>query len=148
MTDEDKKDLLMVKTPADLIFVAKRELEVMRKLPGLTIQPSGPITTGGLGSKRKNMNRFVKTIRKMQADNFKVWNILPYEPAIDRLTKILKTTDSHWIMRDFYEPIILSELIDAMAFIDGWKGSKGARFENRLGKKRGLTMIYLPPHYV
>jgi len=131
---------------SDLVPVAIDILECFEE--PVTIV-SGPISTGGLGTRERNMAVFRAVIQRLQSQNRSVFDQTPFENVLFRISR-------EWfrqnpgevycmpILEDFYEPIFSSGLISRIAFIWGWQSSFGARWERIKAIEIGLEIDDLP----
>lgn len=110
---------------------------------------SGPISTGGFGTREKNIAVFHAVIRQLQSRQRSVFDQTPFETAIFRLAEDWRREHPKArycmpILNDFYGPVFSSGLIHRVAFIHDWQSSRGARWERRKALKLGLKMEDLP----
>jgi len=110
---------------------------------------SGPISTGGFGSRKLNIKVFTNAIGHLQVQGRSVFDQTPFETAIFRLA-------SQWhrshpeadycmpILDDFYGPVFASGFISRVAFIHDWQSSRGAQWERRKALELGLAIDDLP----
>lgn len=97
----------------------------------------GPITSGGFGSKDKNLQAFIQTIDALTGMDFPIFNQVLYEPALWQLTDTAQKagadfSEMHPILEDFYRPLFMTRRFKAAWFIPGWESSKGATWERNL----------------
>ena len=110
---------------------------------------SGPISTGGLGTREHNMAVFRAVIQRLQSQNRSVFDQTPFENVLFRISREWFSqnpmeTYCMPILEDFYEPIFSSGLISRIAFIRGWQSSFGARWERMKAIEIGLEIDDLP----
>jgi hypothetical protein len=107
---------------------------------------SGPITTGGLGSKDENLLLFGHTIDRLR-QTYKLFDQRPFEHAIHRLrVNWVAAGNAGYcdpILHVFYRRVIHSGLIGYAFFIPGWESSVGARWEHDELRKAGARIEYL-----
>lgn len=144
-TEDDRKELRRAKTFKDLNGIAMR---ILKKMPQPIVQVCGPITSGGLGSVKKNLHRFNAVIKALDREGFNIFNQLPFENDLYRLRRELSKTRpqkrvDRELLNDFYLPIFESGLVASFFFIPDWKTSFGARWEHRQLERLRLTIIYL-----
>lgn len=109
---------------------------------------SGPISTGGFGSRDKNILAFTAAIRHLQQRGHSVLDQTPFEAAIGRFARQWAETGGQGypmpILTEFYGPIFRSGLIARVAFMRDWESSFGAQWEHREVKALKLEVEYLP----
>lgn len=139
-SEEDFKDLGKCENPTDLLSVAMR---VIKRMPmeGLG-QVCGPITTGGMGNIKDNLNLFNETIKKLQREGVNLFDQMPFEDPMQSL-KDKPNGNYQNILIDFYQPIFKSGYIKKLYFMPGWENSNGARWEHDLAKELDIEIFYL-----
>lgn len=110
---------------------------------------SGPISTGGLGTREKNIAVFHTVIRDLQSKRRSVFDQTPFETAIFRLAEDWRRHNPEAdycmpILDEFYGPVFSSGLIHRVAFIHDWQSSRGARWERQKALELGLAIDDLP----
>ena len=103
----------------------------------------GPISTGGTGSKEKNIEIFAKHIEMLRIQGCKIFSQLPFEKVMWRIMKTPYYNNGYQLLDKFYLPIFESGLVETLYFIPGWKGSLGTTWEHEQAKRLGLQIIYL-----
>lgn len=141
-TEEDWGGLDTANSYTDLYVIAER---VISKMPKPFIQVCGPISTGGLGSIPANLDMFNKTIKELQSKGLDIFDQMPFEKSMERLSKELREKGiyDHSILTDFYYPLFSSGHICAFYFMPDWESSKGARWEHDLANELGIEIVYL-----
>ena len=102
----------------------------------------GPITTGGLGYWKANMERFARCIRTVSGNGFWVFNQLVFEDTLWRIRKYNGKSDDT-LLQEFYLPLFQSGIMKSLHFISGWPTSYGTRWEHKQALKLGLEIKYL-----
>lgn len=112
----------------------------------IIIQICGPISTGGLGDIKKNINRFKKSIEIARKKGLKVFDQTPFEESIARLSHKYKQVDGYCIdiLEIFYRRIFESKLVDKVLFLPDWQSSKGARWEREVTAGLGMMIEDYP----
>lgn len=114
-------------------------IAVLGRMPQPISMVSGPITTGGLGSREKNIQIFAAAIAALEAEGVSVFNQLPFQD-------VMAAAWRRWagkgycmaILDDFYAPLLHSGKIRKLHFIPGWESSVGARWEFDQCRKLGI----------
>jgi|CXWL01.1.fsa_nt_gi hypothetical protein len=134
------------KSFADLVPIAIQLLEFFEE--PVTIV-SGPISTGGFGSRDRNIQAFTNAICYLQSRRRSVLDQTPFETALARLSRQWAETDGRQgycmpILTEFYRPVFRSGLITTIAFMMDWGSSFGSQWEHREASVAGLKIEYLP----
>lgn len=139
---EDWDNLENANSIDDLYMIAQIIISRMQKP---LIQVCGPITTGGLSSVEANLNAFNETIKKLQNDGLNVFDQMPFEKSMERITKSIgsKSEASGSILTNFYYPIFKSGVISTFYFMPNWQSSFGAKCEHEKAKELGIKIVYL-----
>lgn len=139
--EADWLDLEKAESIKDLFVIAER---VINRMPRPFGQVCGPITTGGLGTTKNNLEVFNNEIIKLQNEGVVVFDQMPFEVPMQRL-KVSMTNDlcEKSILVDFYKPIFESGNISIFYFIKNWESSNGAKWEHNEAKKLGVEIKYL-----
>ncbi len=140
--EKDWEDVDKVQSIKELYSVAERIMERMPKPFG---QVCGPITTGGAGSVPLNLERFNVAIKELQAKGVHVFDQMPFEKSMERLSSELtqKKIYDHSILSDFYLPLFESGKIKTFYFLPDWQSSTGAKWEHEKAKELGAEIVYL-----
>jgi hypothetical protein len=112
----------------------------------IIVQICGPISTGGSGDIRKNINRFKKSIEIARKKGLKVFDQTPFEESVARLSSKYKKVDGYCIdiLEIFYRRIFESKLVGKVLFLPDWQSSRGARWEREITTKLGLIIEDYP----
>lgn len=148
-TGEQRTRLDAVGSLAEAGDLAVEVLSRMKEREQAIIQVCGPMSTGGLGSLEKNMERFAHAIGALQDRGFLVFNQIPFQGAIVRLT------DHHAggeycidILEVFYRKIFECRHISRAMFLPGWESSTGARWEREFVAARGIPVDEFPERWL
>ena len=115
-TEEDKMLVDQATSMTELSLIA---LAIIERMPQPLVQVFGPMTTGGCGSFKDNIARFQKAIDFLESKGFAVFNQLPFQTAMIKISESRKTADYDWsILFDFYQHILL--LKKKMRSISPW----------------------------
>ena len=106
------------------------------------MQLCGPMTTGGLDSLPRNMERFARAIAFLEAHGVCVFNQTPFQEVIIRVTKHHESGGSYCmdILEVFYRMIFESGYVDRTLFLPGWESSKGATWERKFVGACGIPV--------
>lgn len=123
-------------------------LRVIRRMPGEVVEICGPISTGGCGSMEGNLERFRQAIEILpqRHPEFSVFNQLPFQTALIRLTERTRTAGQycHEILYQFYRPIFQSGLITRGFFLSDWESSIGATWEREEMERENIHIREFP----
>ncbi len=134
--------------------LAKIAIEVLREMSEKENKPiveiCGPISTGGLGNTKDNLERFDKAIKTACEKGMCVFTQLPFENAIGKIMYKYPVTDGYHmdILDIFYRTIFSSGLINKALFLPDWESSKGARWERDLVTELGLEILEYPVEWL
>lgn len=140
-TEGDIADIEASQTYTDLLVVARRVLD---RMPRPRVLVSGPITTGGAGSRTANIVRFDAAILALRNQGLIVFDQLPFGEAMRRIHERRSTGYDMALLDDFYLPIFKERLIDDVYFLSDWQSSIGSSWEHERAKEFGLRIAYLP----
>lgn len=137
-TEEDKK---LLENATTYVEIGKIALNVMKRM-GDTCIVSGPISTGGKGNIKDNLEAFNKTIQKLLEKGEHVFTQMPMEDALQRLKKRNPNPDA--LLEGSYRCLFESGYVKKIFFIHGWESSYGANWEHDIAKKNNIEIIDLP----
>ena len=134
----------------DLVLVAWDILEDMNDdfAPRPIAMLSGPISTGGKGSRTENLLVFSMAIQRASADGLIVFDQMPFEDDIDRIFKLNPNQQELQLLEEFYLSIFETGFISLLCFLPGWKTSFGAKWEHDQAELLGIPRIYLSDYYI
>ncbi len=139
-TKKDGQDVKKAKCFDDLSKVAMR---VLGRMPQPVGEVCGPITSGGLGSREKNLAAFLKTIDELLAQGKTIFDQLPFEEKLYQFTQAKWYQGGLQLLNEFYMPIFKSGLIDTFYFMPLWHTSMGAKWEHEKAEELGIRIVYL-----
>lgn len=139
LTDQDIKEIGAAATFQELGAIALKALERF----GTATMVCGPITTGGTGSKEKNLEIFQTTIAFLDKSGFMIFSQMPFEEALWRIKDSPEYREPADLMNGFYLPLLRSGLVTTLFFIPGWEQSFGANWEHRMATELGIRIVYL-----
>ena len=140
-TSEDLLELEQVEDVKKMFEIGYR---VLKRMPQPVGQVCGPISTGGLGSVLKNLIAFNETIIFLQADGNNIFDQMPFEEPIKRMTLGIKPGEyATFLLTDFYLPLFESGLVKKFYFMKDWQSSKGAKWEHEQAIRLGIEIKYL-----
>jgi len=139
--EKDWQDLKSAESISDLYVIASR---VINRIPKPIVTVCGPIATGGLGSIEKNLNAFNQTIINLQNGGLNVFDQMPFEEMMQKLTRKLQKGEYPVnILTDFYLPIFESGILSESYFMPDWGSSRGATWEYEQFKRLGIKINLL-----
>ncbi len=141
-TESDRQRLAIATNFQELADIAVTSILPRMALVGRPIvEVCGPITTGGLGCKWKNLRRFRQAILFLTEKGNLVFDPVLFEERIGHLAN-----DHHRrgvyceeILTVFYAQVFESGYISQAKFLPGWQSSHGATFE-----RVKLTSLSIP----
>ena len=140
-TPDDQQTIVAAQSFVELSHVA---LAVLGRMPQPVGQVCGPISTGGLGSIKKNLAVFDATIDRLIAEGRTIFDQMPFEEHFFRIiNSAWATRHNNQLLEDFYRPIFESRQVSTLYFIPGWESSKGATWEHELGQHLCLSLVSL-----
>ncbi len=107
----------------------------------------GPISTGGAGSRKKNLEIFSEAIRRAKAGGLYVFSQMPFEDDMDRIYKSDLKLQGSRLLEEFYLPMFQSGHIQTLMFLPGWQKSVGARWEHHTALTLDIPRVYLAEFY-
>ncbi|MDO8496351.1 MAG: hypothetical protein Q7S43_02765 [bacterium] len=133
----------------DLVLVAWDILEDINDdfAPRPIAMLSGPISTGGKGSRTENLLVFSRAIQRVSAGGLIVFDQMPFEDDISRIFKSDPRQEEMCLLEEFYLPIFETRFISLMCFLPSWESSFGARWEHEQAETIGIPRIYLADSY-
>ena len=135
-------DLLAIKNAQTFEELCPIAFGVIKRLGPPVGFVCGPISAaGGTKSVEKNMQIFQSHIEFLENRGLKIFNQLPFEQTVWRLTASGKNEGN--ILENFYLPLFKSGVFHIFYFIPGWESSFGASWEFRKAQKLELTIIHL-----
>jgi len=135
-------------TYTDLSTVA---MDMLENIPKPIIIVCGPISTGGKGNVRANLEVFDKTIQKLIGMGINIFDQMPFEKHLGRLNEKSegsKEEKNQVLLDEFYKPLYKSGHIRKFYFIHGWESSHGARWERSMAKDLGIEIEDLPEDFL
>lgn len=143
--DQDFKALIEAKSFKDLATIA---LTVLERMPKPILEVCGPISSGGLLSRERNLVMFEWAITRLVRAGFTVFNQMPFENPMLYFVKENQVQGYNWnLLEDFYKPLFTSGFISHAVFIPNWETSKGANWEHTLCQELSIPITYLPAHF-
>ncbi|MHB9020041.1 MAG: hypothetical protein ACYC3G_04230 [Minisyncoccota bacterium] len=116
---------------------------VLLRMPQPVSMVCGPISSGGKGSREKNLIVFKKTIKELSDKNITIFSQMPFEEPMWRIQKTSYYKGGCHTLEGFYLPIFESGLVKRFYFIRGWESSLGATWEHTQAKRLGIEIVYL-----
>jgi hypothetical protein len=146
-TNEEIEALRSVSTYEETADVAVRILDRMATNGHQVVQICGPMSTGGLGNFKKNMARFKKAIDSASEHGLSVFNQLPFQDAIIRISSFDENGGGQYdmaILEVFYRKVFESGHVKKTLFLPDWQSSKGAKWERELVTRLGIPVEEYP----
>ncbi len=122
--------------------MAKIALVILNSMEDPVIELCGPISTGGLGSVEKNLERFDKKIKELKSSGINVFDQIPFEIPMQKL-KLKPNFKPIDLLEGFYLPLLESGKIKSLYFLPDWQSSFGARWEHDQAKRLGIEIVFL-----
>ncbi|MBI4992006.1 MAG: DUF4406 domain-containing protein [Candidatus Harrisonbacteria bacterium] len=138
--NQDIADVQAVNTFEELADLA---LRIIRRMPQPVAQVCGPITSGGLGSVEKNLERFQKTIDLLRDRGESIFNQMLFEQPMFRIKATPYYQGGDQLLHKFYLPIFESGLVKILYFMSDWQSSYGAKWEHEQALRLGIKIRYL-----
>lgn len=145
-TDVEREAL---KSASSLEEIAEIAISVLLRMKSnghrQVVQICGPMSTGGLGSTKLNMERFRLAVKRAAAQGLIVFDQLPFQEAIIRITEYREGGEyCTAILEVLYRRIFESGHVDKAFFLPGWQGSVGASWERKHLTKLGIPIEEYP----
>lgn len=132
-------------------YAGMRELAfaMLQDLPGPIIQVCGPLTTGGRGSFKANVEALHDAIHWLVGQGKNVFDQRPFETPMRRLVEARITPGyAYDLLTEFYLPLFESGHIKELHFLHDWESSTGARWEYEQGIRLGIAIFHIPPDFL
>ncbi len=148
-TENDYSDLAKAQSFDALSKIAMRILERMYRIvrPNPIIQVCGPISSGGAGSRVLNLHIFQGAIERLVFEGIEVFNQMPFENDLFRITRTQIATEGITLLEKFYLPIFRSGIIKELYFLHDWESSFGANWEYARAMELNIPVVILPFYY-
>ncbi|MBI2633598.1 MAG: DUF4406 domain-containing protein [Parcubacteria group bacterium] len=140
ITKYDEMALRQAETFEDLAKIAIRLLMKMPQPIGIV---SGPISTGGAGSKESNLEAMENTIQHLSHAGMKIFSQMPFEDHMARIMKTPYYKGGNHLLETFYGAIFASGYISIIYFMPTWRTSVGSTWEHDLAVRLGIDIVYL-----
>jgi len=139
--EKDTQDLDRAESVTELFTIAKR---VLSRMPKPVAQVCGPVSTGGLGSIKANLEALGNTIKNLEKNGVSIFDQTPYDAAMQRIKeKISPTVYFQGVLTDFNLPIFEDGGIQRIYFMPDWQSSMGATWEHAQAQRLGIEIVYL-----
>lgn len=137
----DFEALSHAKTIADIFVIAR---QVRSRMNDTVAQVCGPVNNGGRGSVEKNLEYLSQMIQALQYEGVNVFDQMPFEETIHRIINDASSGQKYEnVLTDFYEPLFRLKMVQALYFVPGWEGSRGAVWEHTMAKELGIEVHFL-----
>lgn len=146
---DDLKRIKEAKNYQELLAIAIEVLETIRIAnPSKPIaMVCGPISTGGKGSRKANLEVFSRAIGRVSDGGLIIFTQMPFEDDMERIFKSDPSLQGLRLLEEFYLPIFQFGFIKLLCFLSGWESSTGAKWEHEQAEKLGIPRIYLAESY-
>lgn len=123
---------------SDLVNDAIKDIQLLKKP---VIQVCGPISTGGFGAIKNNLDMMQTVISYLRDKGFSVFDQTVYEKPFSKIVDNSNGYDLR-VLEHFYKPLFEKNYIDELIFLPDWQSSFGASWEHEVGKSYGLKIHY------
>ncbi|OGM99447.1 MAG: hypothetical protein A3B91_01220 [Candidatus Yanofskybacteria bacterium RIFCSPHIGHO2_02_FULL_41_29] len=149
-SDDNLKHIKKAKDYKELLTIAITVLNVMLCQYPLTpiTMVCGPISTGGAGSRSRNLEVFNRAIDRLSAGGLFVFSQMPFEDDMERIYKSDPSLQGLRLLEEFYLPIFETRFIELLCFLPGWTDSIGATWEHQQAERLSIPRIYLSEYYI
>jgi hypothetical protein len=131
--------------------LSEAAIDILKSMPKPIGIVCGPISTGGAGNIKANLEVFEKTVHKLADEGQNIFNQMPFEKGIKKLREKygkLPEEKNQILLDRFYLLLYQSGLIKKMYFIQGWESSHGAKWERKVSKELGIEIEDLPGNFL
>lgn len=132
-----------VDTLQSLSEISDFALTILEQMDGEIIMVTGPISTGGPGTREKNLEKFKQTISDLYTDGHSLFDQTVFDGKFSRFVEHITDGYPMPILEEFYLPVFKSGKIKKFYFIKGWESSFGASWEHDRAQELGIEIIYL-----
>jgi hypothetical protein len=149
MSHWTKRELSLLKgvsTFEDLVPIGVDVLRRMREADEHIVQICGPMTTGGRGDLKANMDFFKKAQAVARVNGMHVFDQTPFEEAMLRLSKghLERGAYPEPILHVVYRGFFATGFIRELPFLPGWQSSVGATWERKEAVAHGILVTDFP----
>ncbi len=134
----------------DLAEIAIRALQFIHQTcDGEIVQICGPMSTGGLGNLKNNMDRFDFAVMKAEEMGVIVFNQAHFQDAMIRVIRF-KEGQPYCVdlLEVFYRRVFESGFISRTLFLPDWSTSVGAIWEREVAQSLGIAVEEYPLHWL
>lgn len=146
-----KEHLEYVKNAKSFPDLTEIALDILHSMPQPIGEVCGPISTGGNGSIKENVEIFKKIITKLVGLELNIFNQLLWGDTLKRFVQessLSRQDANKMILKNLYLPIFKSGLVKNLYFMDNWNSSYGASWERERAKELSIKMIDLPYNFL
>ncbi|MEK7185543.1 MAG: hypothetical protein AAB726_02905 [Patescibacteria group bacterium] len=144
------ESVAQVRSATSFKEVADVALGILRVMPQPIFQVCGPMSTGGLGCREKNLAVFFECVEELRNRGFSVFDQIPLQLGFDRLVEEWKKTNEGYcvpILTAVYWRIFRSGFVKTAFFLPDWRTSWGTKWERRVVVRCGLDVCEFPPDW-
>ena len=144
-TNEEHENCESSKNFEELLNIAFKILERMKKSGKPIVEVCGPMSTGGCGSLEENFRLYNYAVKMLESNGKIVFNPTPFQKTMERLSGHLKDGQYNMdILEVFYKGIFDSGYIKEVYFLPDWQSSKGASWERKTVADFGIKISEYP----
>ena len=138
---DDLHRLSQVKTFEQMAEIG---LTIIERMPQPLVQICGPISTGGAGSIKKNLERFKIATVNLESQHIPIFRQAVFEDKTAELIALrgLKNGYCYDTLELFYRPLFESGLIKSLYFLPDWQSSLGTKWERKFAEDNNHIDIY------
>ena len=122
-----------------------RECLAAEDRPHEIAQVCGPISTGGLFNRERNLVRILSAIATLKrGGGMLVFNQIVFEEHFRRVEEIHGKGIKDVLLPTFYQPLFYAGHVNRLYMLPDWQRSRRASWEHRMAKNLGIEVVYLP----
>jgi len=149
LTSEEAQSLNSVCSFDELAEIAISMLARVKGEHAEIVQICGPMSTGGCGDFKKNMERFNRSIEVAQVHGVAVFNQVLFQDVVIKLCNWKEGSPYPMeLLEVFYGRVLSSGHITKGLFLPDWESSVGARWERNLLSGLGIAIEDYPSSWL
>ena len=146
-----ESDIPIVTAARGFSDLAEHTLKVIARVGKPVVMVSGPISTGGKGSRDENIKNYAKAIEYLRMKKIPVFDQVLIESLIGFHAKAWQEKGNTGycipILEDLYKPIFRSGLVGKLMFMPDWQTSFGSRWERKTAAELAIDIEDFPPNW-